>query len=288
MIHLPKNVNKPSAYTPLKNNLTWEKITFSQVGEKGKKVYVTHLQPPRCCITETSMENNHFETCKRGLKFVRFLKEFFGQCGVVADIMVFFENKKNCACIVVYASFSGATRSLKELNGVPLNGVSISIMKPKQHYFANLYVHKQERQIINLANEIFGFNWNSKVIATTLVDVVKVDRQGIEFQDLYIISCKTVVQININASSTILNKLSVLGTATCECRNQSKIEAIKQSRIESKTRALISAFEKIVVAASNIWINEDLNCENVHASRSKVNVGGNTQRFVIPMLKTNI
>ena len=61
---------------------------------------------------------------------------------------------------------------------------------------------------------------------------------------------------------------------------QNMIEAIKQSRIESKTRALISAFEKIVVAASNIWINEDLNCENVHASRSKVNVGGNTQRLV--------
>ena len=59
-------------------------------------------------------------------------------------VFVFFESHTHCACIVVYASYTAATRSLKELNGVPLNGRSILVAKPKQHYFFNLYVHKQE------------------------------------------------------------------------------------------------------------------------------------------------
>ena len=98
------------------------------------------------------------------------MKCFFSQCGVVADIFVFFESQTHCACIVVYASYTAATRSLKELNGVPLNGRSILVAKPKQHYFSNLYVHKQERQIINLANVVFGFNhWSSEIIETISV-----------------------------------------------------------------------------------------------------------------------
>jgi len=189
------------------------------------------------------------------------LKSFFSQCGVVANIFVFFESQTHCACIVVYASYTAATRSLKELNGVPLNGRSILVAKPKQHYFSNLYVHKQERQIINLANVVFGFNhWSSEIIETKLEKVEVVKRRTTEggtYENenvLYVAACTTTIQVNIALSPTILNNLSVLGTITYEATSDKKLEAVKQSRIESKTRALIIAFEKIQVAVSSKFI----------------------------------
>ena len=270
-------------------SVTWEKVSFTSIGGKGKKVYVKGLSPPSCCIKESSNGNNHLERCPKGLKFLRFLREFFGQCGLVADIFLFFEGQKYCAATVVYASIRGARRSLKELDGTPLNGRSILVMKPKQHFVSDMYIRKQERQIINLANVIFGLNWNTRVLETIIIPVDNQDTEGVKL--VHCIACKTIVQVNVKSSPTILNSISVTGEATHQCSSTEKFEAVRQSRIESKALAFIRAFEKIVVAASPIYDYES--SENVYLHENDKDSSSTaqnrdlytTQRLIIPILQ---
>lgn len=272
-------------------SVTWEKISFTSIGGKGKKIYVKGLSPPSCCIKESTDGNNHLESCPNGLKFLRFLREFFGQCGIVADIFLFFDDQKYCAATIVYASALGASRSLKELGGTPLNGRSILVMKPKQHFVTDMYIRKQERQIINLANVIFGLNWNSRVLETQIVPVETPNKNTVSVEVVHCIACKTIVQIDIKSSPTILKSISVTGEATHECSSTEKFEALKQSRIESKALAFIRAFEKIVVAASPISDSESRESLHVHENDKKSS--STTQfremytirRMIIPMLK---
>ena len=272
-------------------SVTWEKVSFTSIGGKGKKIYVKGLSPPSCCIKESSNGNNHLERCPKGLKFLRFLREFFGQCGLVADIFLFFEDQKYCAATVVYASNTGARRSLKELDGTPLNGRSILVMKPKQHFVSDMYIRKQERQIINLANVIFGLNWTTRVLETTIVPVDNHDNYTEGVKLVHCIACKTIVQVNVKSSPTILKSISVTGEATHECSSTEKFEAVRQSRIESKALAFIRAFEKIVVAASPISDYE--NSENVYLHQNDKESSSKTQnrelyttrRLIIPILR---
>ena len=107
------------------------------------------------------------------------------------------------------------------------------------------------RQIINLANVVFGFNhWSSEIIETKLEKVEVVKRRTTEggtYENenvLYVAACTTTIQVNIALSPTILNNLSVvIPTKDDHLRIKENLDSIIQFLNEN-----IKQFEIIIVS----------------------------------------
>jgi hypothetical protein len=236
-----------------------EKVVFTPPGP-GQKVWVNNLQCPSCCmepmvIDESGEETSHVGSCEKGIKFREFLIEYFSQVGSISQVVVRINLEMMAtSALVTYASVAGATRAVIFLNGECIPGTRRRIaVKPFSCLGPLKFpvkVGARERYCINLANSLFPFGtWSSSVVHVQVICVARDSPSGLWSADI-----ETTVLLVINKSIAVLlpaGKLEVKASGRSVCNHKEKADAIHYARKDSKSKALVSAFEKITVAVTS-------------------------------------
>ena len=174
------------------------------------------------------------------------------QVGTVVDSVVFVDaQQKLASALLSYANADAAVRARKSLNNTFIRGKRIRVAKYAPNpstakWTDSKRVGKRERQCSKLANKIFGFNgWSTNILTFGLGTVELV--HGVWF-----VEAEIELEIIINAGPGVLlgKNLIVRQVSKATCSHESKIEAMSHARKESKSNALVRAFERITVATT--------------------------------------
>ena len=257
--------------TPFDDSSRGVDLNLERVGFRlplaTSKVWVRNLRASSCCLNRAGDEETqiHFQTCKNGVRFVQLVEDYMSQVGMVVDLVVFLNpQQKSTSALVSYANGDAAGRAIRSLNDTFVSGRRIRVMNytataasEKWRNFTK--VGKRERQCTKLANRLFGFQgWSSVILKVNVVTIESI-------AGLWCVEAETEVDIVVKCGNGVLleDDMVVRQLGKASCTHVSKTEAISHSRKESKSIALVCAFERIVVATT---------------------FGQNTGKVVIPMV----
>jgi len=236
-----------------------EKVVFTPPGP-GQKVWVNNLVCPSCCmepviIDESGEETSHVGSCEKGIKFREFLIDFFSQVGSISEVVVRINLEMVAtSALVTYASVAGASRAVTFLDGECIPGsrrrIAVKPFSCSGPLKFPVKVGARERYCTNLANSLFPFGtWSSSVIS---VQVICVARDSAS--ELWSADIETTVLLVIKKGTAVLlpaGKLEVRASGRSICKHKEKADAIHYARKDSKSKALVCAFEKITVAVTS-------------------------------------